>query len=52
MPLTVLDRRTATQALITVSGKRRSELRARSWVLRELDRMADQQTQLVKRRPT
>jgi hypothetical protein len=49
MPLTVLDPRTGMRVTLTVPGKPSSEQRARSWVLRELDRLADQQRPTVKR---
>jgi hypothetical protein len=43
MPLTVLDPRTGMRVALTFPGKPSSEQRARRWVLRELDRLADQQ---------
>ena len=49
MPLTVLDPRTGMRVTLPISAKQTSERRARSWVLRELDRMALEQRQPVKR---
>jgi hypothetical protein len=45
MPLTVIDPRTGMRVTPAVSSKPESEQRARRWVLRELDRLADQQKQ-------
>ena len=49
MPLTILDSRTGLRFAPTVPGKPASEQRARRWVLRELDRLADQQRQPTNR---
>jgi hypothetical protein len=49
MPLTVLDPRTGVRVALTFPSKPPSEQRARRWLLRELDRLADQQRQPVKR---
>jgi hypothetical protein len=45
MPLTVPDPRTGMRIAPVVSSKSASEQRARRWVLRVLDRLADQQRQ-------
>jgi hypothetical protein len=45
MPLIVLDPRTGLRVALTVPNKSPSGKRARRWVLRELDRLADQQSQ-------
>jgi hypothetical protein len=49
MPLTILDPRTGMRVSLPVAIKHESERRARSWVLRELDRLACQPKQPVKR---
>jgi hypothetical protein len=49
MPLTVLDPRTGARVTLTVAAKQRSERLARRWVLRELDRMAGDARQPIKR---
>ena len=51
MPLIILDPRTGVRVALTASIKQASEQRARRWVLRELDRLADQQIQPAKRSP-
>jgi hypothetical protein len=45
MPLTVFDPRTGMRIAPAVSSKSESEQRARRWILRELDRLAEQQRQ-------
>jgi hypothetical protein len=49
MPLTALDPRTGMRIALAASSKPASEQRARRWVLRELDRLADQQRQPTNR---
>ena len=45
MPLTVIGPRMGMRATLAVSSRPAREQRARRWVLRELDRLADQQKQ-------
>ncbi len=45
MPLTGIDPRTGMRVTPAASSKPKSEQRARRWVLRELDRRAEQQKQ-------
>jgi hypothetical protein len=45
MPLTVIGPRTGMRVTPAVSSKPESEQRARRWVLRELDRLADRRKQ-------
>jgi hypothetical protein len=49
MPLTGLDPRTGARVQVTLSRKQPCDLRARRWVIRELDRLADQQRPAAKR---
>jgi hypothetical protein len=42
MPLTVLDPRTGTRVVILSTSETTGQRRARSWLLRELDRLADE----------
>ncbi len=49
MPLIVLDPRTGLRVALTVPNRPPSEQRARRWILRELDRLADQQRQSAAR---
>jgi hypothetical protein len=49
MPLTALDSRPGMRITPRVPDRPASEQRARRWVLRELDRLADQQRQPTNR---
>jgi hypothetical protein len=49
MPLTILDPRTGTRVTLTLLSKQRNEQRARRQVLRELDRLANQQKLSIER---
>jgi hypothetical protein len=49
MPLIVLNPRTGTRVTLPTTYRPSTERRAKNWVLRELDRLADQHCQPTKR---